>query len=260
MSTVLYPTPIYGPVNSRRLGISLGVNLMPKDGKMCTFDCIYCECGYNSTHRTDAKRPTRTEVAEALGRKLIEMHADGTPPDVITFAGNGEPTGHPQFLGVIQDTISLRNKYCPNAKISVLSNSTLCGRKEVHDALMLVDNNILKLDTVNDDYIRLVDRPVSSIYRASEVVENMKSFNGHVIVQTMFMTGHNDDGVSVDNTGDEYVNPWLEALQQIKPSEVMIYTIARETPDGSIQKASHAILDDIRQRVINIGIPCTASY
>ena len=159
MSTVIYPSPIFGPVHSRRLGISLGINLMPADGKVCTFDCIYCECGFNADHRPRLKRPTREEVAAALEQKLKEMQADGQLPDVLTFAGNGEPTAHPQFTGIIDDTIRLRDSYCPEAKVSVLSNATMAMRPDVHAALERVDNNILKLDTVSQEYINKVNRP-----------------------------------------------------------------------------------------------------
>lgn len=147
--TVIYPSPIFGPVHSRRLGISLGINLQPGDGKVCSFDCIYCECGLNADHRPKSKRPTREAVAAALESKLQEMVADGELPDVLTFAGNGEPTGHPEFLGIIRDTIALRNRYCPDAKVSVLSNATFCGRPDIREALMLVDNNILKLSLIH---------------------------------------------------------------------------------------------------------------
>ena len=157
---MIYPAPIFGPVHSRRLGVSLGINLMPADGKICTFDCIYCECGFNADHRPKSGRPSRKEVADGLEDKLKEMAAEGIVPDVLTFAGNGEPTAHPQFAEIINDTISLRDRYCPKAKVSVLSNSTKAHLKDVHNALMLVDNNILKLDTVNAEYISRVDRPV----------------------------------------------------------------------------------------------------
>lgn len=257
--TVIYPSPIFGPVHSRRLGVSLGINLMPADGKVCTFDCIYCECGFNKDRRPKQKRPTRQEVKDALERTLINMHNSGTHPDVLTFAGNGEPTCHPEFAGIIDDTIELRNQYCPDAKVSVLSNTTMAHRQSVHDALMKVDNNILKLDTVDPLYINKVDRPTSSAYNVADIIECMKSFNGHVIIQTMFMKG-TIDGDSVDNTGEEYVAPWLEAVKSIAPMEVMIYTIDRETPDHDLLKATHEELDGIRDRVIQAGIPCTASY
>ena len=253
--TIIYPSPIFGPVHSRRLGISLGINLQPGDGKVCSFDCLYCECGLNADHRPKSKRPSRETVAQALEEKLQQMVNENEVPDVLTFAGNGEPTGHPEFLDIIRDTIQLRDKYCPKAKVSVLSNATFCGRPDVHEALMLADNNILKLDTVNPDYIRLVDRPTQTSYDVRNVIEWMKAFNGHCIVQTMFMNGE-----GVQNTGEEYVKPWLEALQYIAPQQVMIYTIDRETPVKGLEKATHEQLDAICNRVKQLGIPCSASY
>ena len=255
MSTVIYPSPIYGPVHSRRLGLSLGVNLMPADGKICTFDCLYCECGFNKDRRTHSPHPTRQQVTEALEKQLIKMHNDQEHPNVLTFAGNGEPTSHPEFSGIIDDTIRLRNRWCPNAKISVLSNATFSGHDDIRQALLKVDNNILKLDTVNMEYIRKVDRPVQPSYDVKDIIENMRWFKGHVIIQTMFMKA---DGT--DNTSEEYVAPWLEAVKYIQPQEVMVYTIDRETPDQKLRKAPHEELDAIRDRVIALGIPCTASY
>ena len=258
MSTIIYPSPIFGPVHSRRLGISLGVNLLPADGKVCSFDCIYCECGFNEDHRPTLPMPTRQEVALKLEEKLKQMASEGQLPDVLTFAGNGEPTCHPHFSEIIDDTIRLRNQYCPSAKVSVLSNSTMIHRKQVHDALMKVDNNILKLDTVDPIYINKVDHP-NGTYDVEAIIERLKAFHGHVIIQTMFMRGE-CKGESVDNTGEEYVAPWLEAVEQIAPQMVMIYTIDRETPAQGLQKATHEQLDTIRDRVIAAGIPCTASY
>ena len=267
MSTIIYPSPIFGPVHSRRLGISLGINLMPADGKVCSFDCIYCECGFNADHRPTLPRPTREEVAAKLEQTLQRMTTEGQLPDVLTFAGNGEPTCHPHFAEIINDTIRLRNQYCPKAKVCVLSNSTMIHRQQVHDALMLVDDNILKLDTVSPLYINKVDRPTGQ-YDVNTIIERMKAFNGHIIIQTMFMRGflrrEEEDGrwkeESVDNTTEEYVVPWLDAVRQIKPQQVMVYTIDRETPAHGLEKASREQLDAIRDRVIAAGIPCTASY
>lgn len=259
MATVIYPSPIFGPVHSRRLGISLGINLMPADGKICTFDCIYCECGFNAEHRPRLKRPSREDVAAKLEEKLKEMAAEGLKPDVLTFAGNGEPTAHPLFAEIIDDTLKLRDKYCPGAKVSVLSNSTMAHLESVHAALMRIDNNILKLDTVDAEYINRVDRPHSGAYDVNNIVEELRRFNGKAIIQTMFMKG-SADGKSVDNTGDEYVEPWLKAIEYIKPKEVMVYTIDRETPAKGLLKATKEELDGIRDRVIAMGVPCTASY
>ena len=258
MSTIIYASPIFGPVHSRRLGISLGINLLPADGKVCSFDCIYCECGFNKDHRPTLPQPTREEVAQKLEAKLQEMQAEGQLPDVLTFAGNGEPTCHPHFAEIIDDTIRLRDQYCPKAKVCVLSNSTFIHRQQVHDALMRVDDNILKLDTIDPLYINKVDRPTGN-YDVNAIIERMKAFNGHIIIQTMFMRG-TYNGESVDNTGETFVAPWLDIVKAIRPQQVMVYTIDRETPAQGLEKATREQLDAIRDRVIAAGIPCTASY
>ena len=208
--TVIYPSPIFGPVHSRRLGVSLGINLMPADGKLCSFNCIYCECGLNEMFRPSSSRPTRQEVAEALEARLLDMQKNGPFPDVLTFAGNGEPTAHPYFAEIMDDTIYLRDKYFPNAKVSVLSNATMLHKPAVFEALKRVDNNILKLDTVDESFIRLVDAPVGR-YSLPDVIERMKAFEGHCIIQTMFLKG-TYGGKDVNNTGDEYVLPWLKVV------------------------------------------------
>ena len=255
---IIYPSPIFGPVHSRRLGISLGINLLPADGKVCSFDCIYCECGFNEDYRPSLPLPTRELVAQKLEEKLRQMAAEGQLPDVLTFAGNGEPTCHPHFPEIIDDTIALRNRYCPKAKVSVLSNATMIHRPRVHDALMRVDNNILKLDTVDARYINNIDHPAGT-YDVEQIIERMKTFQGHIIIQTIFMRGE-CCGESVDNTGEAYVSPWLNAIRDIAPQQVMVYTIDRETPTKGLLKATPAQLDAIRDRVIAMGIPCTASY
>lgn len=258
MSTIIYPSPIFGPVHSRRLGISLGINLMPGDGKVCTFDCVYCECGFNKDFRPKSPRPTKEEVSKALESKLCEMEKEGQLPDVLTFAGNGEPTCHPDFPAIVDEVLALRDKYCPAAKVSVLSNSTMIGRKEVFDALCRLDNNILKLDTVDADYIRRVDRPVIR-YDVDELIERMKDFKGRLIVQTMFMNGESE-GADVSNVSDRYVLPWMEAVCAIAPKEVMIYTIDRETPDHDLRKATHEQLDRIAEMLRARGVVVQVSY
>ena len=258
MSTVIYPSPIFGPVKSRRLGISLGINLLPSDGKVCTFDCIYCECGFNAERKTKKALPKREEVAKALEEKLVEMSSNGELPDVLTFAGNGEPTVHPQFGEIINDTIAMRDKYCPSAKVSVLTNATLIARPAVFEALKKVDNNILKLDTVCTDYISRVDRP-TGCYDLTSITEQMKAFDGKAIIQTMFLKG-TVDGMNFDNTGDNYVKPWVKAVKEIAPREVMIYTIDRETPMKGLEKATREELDRIVALLVEEGIKATASY
>jgi len=255
---ILFDSPIFGPVHSRRLGVSLGINLLPSDGKLCSFDCLYCECGFNAEHRTRKKLPTKEEVAEALEKKLSTMREEGVVPDVITFAGNGEPTLHPHFAEIIDSTIILRDKYCPGAKVSVLSNSTRIHKSAVHAALMKVDNNILKLDTIDENYIHLLDRPNASFDLAKTIAE-LKRFEGHVIIQTIFLKGLYH-GKNIDNTKDEYVLPWLDAVRSIAPSEVMIYTIDRETPEKGLQKAAPEELDRIVELLHGAGLKASASY
>ena len=258
MSTILFSSPIFGPVHSRRLGVSLGVNLLPADGKLCTFDCIYCECGFNGEHRTRSPYPTREEVARELELTLERMQREGRGPDVITFAGNGEPTMHPEFAAVIDDTIALRDHCFPAAKISVLSNATFSRRPAVFAALCRVDNNILKLDTVSADYIAHVDRPQVH-YDVDELVKGLCTFEGKVQIQSLFMTG-SYEGRSVDNTGDEYVTPWLERLRLIAPEAVYVYTIDRDTPAKGLLKATPEVLDGIAERVRALGLSCQVSY
>ncbi len=256
--TVIFPSPIFGPIHSRRLGVSLGINLLPDDGKVCSFDCIYCECGFNAERRTKKLLPTREEVRTALEEKLKDMQANGPAPDVLTFAGNGEPTAHPHFPEIIEDTLALRDRYFPKAKVSVLSNSTFIDRPAVFEALNKIDNNILKLDTVDEEYIHLLDRP-NGKYSVKKIIERMKEFEGNCIVQTMFLKG-SYQGKDVDNTSDKYVLPWIEAVKEIAPRQVMIYTIDRETPDHNLQKATHEELDRIVALLEKEGIPATASY
>ncbi len=259
MSTVIYPSPIFGPVHSRRLGVSLGINLLPDDGKRCTFDCIYCECGFNGDFPSSKPFPSKEEVLRALEETLKDRKEKGLPLDDITFAGNGEPTMHPHFPEIVDGVEAIRDKYYPQVKLSVLSNSTFTFSEKVRQALGKIDNNILKLDTVDPDYIQMVDRPTGK-YNVEEIIRNLKKFNGHVIIQTMFMKGKTMNGADVDNTSDRFVLPWLEAVKAIKPQKVMVYTVARETPDPYLQKATHEELDRIAQLVEKAGIPAMASY
>lgn len=256
--TVIYSSPIFGPIHSRRLGVSLGINLMPDDGKCCSFDCIYCECGFNCDFVPHHFRPTREQVRMALEAKLVEMKADGLAPDVLTFAGNGEPTLHPDFPCIIDDTIALRDSYFPQAKVSVLSNSSQIVRQEIFDALCRVDNNMCKLDTVSAEYVSMVDRP-NGHYVLEDIISQLRKFGKRCIIQTMFMRGEYQ-GRCVDNTSEDFVAPWLETIKSISPREVMIYTIDRETPAHGLEKAPHDTLDAIAKRVRALGLPCKVAY
>lgn len=246
MSTILFDKIVFGPVHSRRLGVSLGVNLLPVDGKVCSFDCIYCECGLNRDGRTGSKLPTRECVKKELEETLLSMAEMGKAPDVITFAGNGEPTLHPDFEGIIDDTICLRNKFFPKAKIAVLSNATMLHKREVFNALLQVDDAILKLDSISDRRIRQINAPNSPSFCSKELVEQLSRFNGKAIIQTMFLKG-NLQGESVDNTTDEEIKGWIDALKVIQPRQVMIYTIDRETPVKNLQKVTKEELEVIAE-------------
>lgn len=256
---LLFDKIIYGPVHSRRLGVSLGVNLFPSDGKLCTFNCVYCECGFNEDRRPHQKMPRREEVREQLTKKLDAMRAEGLVPDVITFAGNGEPTIHPDFAGIIDDTIAIRNQHCPSAKIAVLSNSTMLDREDVFQALCKIEDNIMKLDSVLDTRIRQIDNPNQPGFCFEKLLKNLCRFEGKLIIQTMFLRGERD-GISLDNTTEEEIAGWIAALKQIRPRQVMIYTIDRETPLKSLRKVSPEDLDAIAERARREGFDVTVSY
>lgn len=228
---MLFDTIVYGPIRSRRLGVSLGINLMPTTAKLCTFDCVYCECGWNQavSHPT---LPTREEVREALARQLTSMNDS---LDVITFSGNGEPTLHPDFLGIIQDTCALRDMYCPTAKISVLSNSTQLGRSEVVEALLLCDNRILKLDSAIDATMRLIDQPVNPQLTVEQICQWLSYFVGDFTLQTCFLRGEYE-GQVIDNTTPAELAAWYTVIERLCPKQVMIYVIDRATPLQTLSK------------------------
>ena len=238
---------VFGPIFSRRLGSSLGVNLLPSKGKLCNFDCVYCECGWTKDGKGDGKFPRLPEIEKALEEKMSRAAAEGTGIDSITFSGNGEPTMHPDFPEVIDVTIRLRDIYFPDAKVSVLSNATLIGRKAVADALMKVDNPILKIDASSDELIRRINKPVGS-YSLAEVVENLMRFDGRFVLQTMFLRSPEFDTVS-----DEALGAWMDIVRKLKPREIMVYTIDRETPDKSLGKYTVEEMTEMVQPLIDEG-------
>lgn len=259
MSTFLFDEIIFGPVKSRRLGVSLGINLLPVKYKICNFNCIYCECGWTHSSGKDLDDlPSQSEVLEALDKKLSEMKHKNQIPDVITYAGNGEPTLHPDFPGIIDGSIILRNKYFPDAKIAVLSNSTTITNPAIRAALLKVDRNILKLDSAIDSTIKIHNHPGVKI-NAGELIENLSSFNGRLVIQTLFLRGSHQ-GAVIDNTTDAEIDAWLKAIEKIKPEEVMIYTISRDTPSGEeLKKVSEKELRNIALLVEKLGIKTQVS-
>lgn len=251
--TIIFHSTIFGPIHSRRLGVSLGVNLMPADGKVCSFDCIYCEAGYNSQGAGEAGLPSREKVREDLERKLSEMRSKGDSLDVITFSGNGEPTLHPEFAGVIDDTLALRDRYYPEAKVSVLTNSTRIFDPAVAEALKKVDNNILKLDSAIDPTMRLIDVPASKEFTVERVVEALKQFKGTGIIQTMLLRGEHN-GKRVDNTTPEEIDALITAYKEIEPREVMLYSLDRSTPEERLVRVEKEEIERIARQVREAGI------
>jgi wyosine [tRNA(Phe)-imidazoG37] synthetase (radical SAM superfamily) len=258
MPTFLFDKIIFGPVKSRRLGVSLGINLLPTNIKVCSFDCIYCECGRNpKKYEEKAVLPFRSEVQQKLKEKLEEMVAENLLPDVITFAGNGEPTLHPEFAGIIDDTIELRNQLSPNARIAVLSNATMIHKKKVFQALLKVEDNIQKLDSAFEETIQLLDCPNKN-FSLKKTIEQLTAFQGKVIIQTLFVKG-SYKGETVDNTTEKEISAWIELLKIIKPSQVMIYTIARDTPIDTLEKVTAKDLNLIANQIENAGFKVQVS-
>jgi wyosine [tRNA(Phe)-imidazoG37] synthetase (radical SAM superfamily) len=219
---------VFGPIRSRRLGSSLGVNILPSKGKLCNFDCVYCECGWNRDGVSDRKFPTLAEVEEALESKISTLAADCVPVDSITFSGNGEPTVNPDFPEIIDVVLRLRDRFYPSAKVSVLSNATMLDRNEVFEALRKVDNPILKIDAPNDALVTMINKPQGS-YSLENVVARMAEFKGDFVLQTMFLR-------SPDFDLGQTVEDWRNIVRRLKPRETMVYTIDRETPDKTLQK------------------------
>lgn len=235
---MLRETTVFGPIFSRRLGSSLGINLLPQQGKICNFDCVYCECGWNKDGLEDTTLPTARDVREALEEKLSACRAAGTPIDSITFSGDGEPTLNPDFPEIIDLTLELRDRYYPKAKVSVLSNATRAGEEAIFQALLKVDNAILKLDAPADGQAAVVNRPVGK-YHVQDVMRSLLRFEGNFVLQTMFLKG---PGWATE----DWVADWMELVRQLKPRVVMVYTIDRETPMKGLQKYT---ADEMRELV-----------
>lgn len=233
---MLFSEIAYGPIHSRRLGISLGMEIMPLEHKLCTFNCVYCECGWNEPVNHPVL-PTREQIKTALETKLQALQKEQIVPDVITFSGNGEPTIHPDFIGIISDTCVLRDTYCPKAKVSVLSNSTQLGRKEVVEALKLCDNRILKLDAATDTMMRRIDKPVNEQLEVKTIIRYLAQFKGDFTLQTCFLRGEHN-GEIIDNTTPEELAAWYQAVDELKPKQIMIYVIDRKTPEEHLEKIS----------------------
>lgn len=250
----LFNTTIFGPIRSRRLGVSLGVNLLPDDGKICSFDCLYCEAGFNSQGAGSTGFAPLAKVSADLEAKLRQMNDNGESLDVITFSGNGEPTLHPEFPAIVDEISRLRDLYYPQAKLSVLTNSTRIFDPDVAEALKKVDNNILKLDSAVEPTMRFIDRPNSPEFTVDHLVDALRQFEGKGIIQTMFLRGEHN-GRQVDNTTPEEIDALIEAYKKIRPKEVMIYSLDRPTPEKLLKKVEKPELEAIAARIRAAGIP-----
>lgn len=256
---VLFHSTVFGPIHSRRLGVSLGINLGPDDGKVCSFDCVYCEAGYNAQGTGTTGLPVREKVRNDLRKKLESMKEQGEPLDVITFSGNGEPTLNPHFPEIIDDVLSLRDEFYPDAKVSVLTNSTKIFSPDVAEALKKVDNNILKLDSAIEHSMRLIDQPNSKDFTVKKVIEGLKQFSGTGVIQTMFLRGSHDDE-PIDNTTPDELNALISAYKDIKPREIMIYSLDRSTPEEKLVKVPKQKLEEIGKQIEKeTGIPVLVS-
>jgi wyosine [tRNA(Phe)-imidazoG37] synthetase (radical SAM superfamily) len=253
MATFLFDDIIFGPVSSRRLGVSLGINLVPVNRKVCTFNCIYCECGWTSDRQLPSEGfPSRELIADSLRKKLAHLKMDGFMPDALTYAGNGEPTLHPEFYDIISDTIQIRDEYAPESQIAVLSNGTLAHLPKVKEALMMVDRNILKLDTGMEETFRLLNQPPPGI-KLAKIINNLKLFEKNLIIQTLFIRGTHE-GMTIDNTTQEEISALLELYWEMSPDEVQVYTIARDTPISTLNKVPLKDLEEIAARIEELGI------
>ncbi|MCF0178020.1 MAG: radical SAM protein [Bacteroidales bacterium] len=252
MSTFLWEDIVFGPIRSRRVGNSLGINLMPTKGKICTFDCIYCECGLNSDGKGNSHIPSYQEVANALEARFKALFEANEIIDSISFTGNGEPTIHPSFPAIIDLTIALRDKYLPSARISVFSNATMIHKAEIRDALMKVEYPILKLDAASEELVNIINQPTGK-YDIEQIISDMQQFNGNFVMQSMFLSGSNK-GKTFDNCSAENVAEWREIVLKLRPKRVMIYSFERETPVKTLQKASVAKMHEIAAPLVAAGI------
>ncbi len=256
--TVLFHSSVFGPIRSRRLGVSLGINLSPDDGKVCSFDCLYCEAGFNSQGAGTTRLPLRERLYDQLESKLRQMKEERENLDVITFSGNGEPTLHPDFEAITDDVIALRDKYFPTAKVSVLTNATRLGNESVVRALRRVDNNILKLDSAIEQTMRIIDRPSQPDFSVTRVVNELKQFAGTGIIQTMLLRGEYD-GQKIDNTTEAEISALINAYKEINPRSVMLYSIDRSTPAEKLVKVEKDELEQIARKLRQAGLEVSVS-
>jgi wyosine [tRNA(Phe)-imidazoG37] synthetase (radical SAM superfamily) len=259
MAGILFDEIVFGPVKSRRFGVSLGINLLPLQGKMCTFNCVYCECGLTDERKKEnLKLFSADQINGSLRSRFEALKSGGLDPDNITFAGNGEPTLHPEFEILIDNTIRLRDEFFPHAMITVLSNATRLDRANVKRALLRIDNNVLKLDAGTNATFQAINRPTHPI-TLEKVVQELKDFGGNLTIQTMLIRG-DADGIRVDNTTEEEITLWLKHIREINPKLVMLYPIDRQTPYRTLEKVAEPEFHALAERIEALGIKSEVFY
>ena len=252
MATFLFDKHVFGPVKSRRLGNSLGINLLSTHYKVCDFDCIYCECGWTH-HKPDSKKfIEKQKFIQLLETKLSQLERDKIPVDYITYAGNGEPTLHPYFLEIAKKVSELRDQYFPKCSIALLSNGSTLSKEKIKASFAYIEDVILKIDAGHQQLFQLINRPNEHL-QLDDICNNMVNLQGNFIAQSMFLKG-NADGVEFDNSDQKVVAKWKEKIQMLRPKYVQIYSISRDTPLESIQPISKERLQNIAEQLENMGI------
>ncbi|HQQ21314.1 MAG TPA: radical SAM protein, partial [Bacteroidales bacterium] len=175
------------------------------------------------------------------------------PIDSITFSGNGEPTLHPDFPAIVDNLIRLRDQYYPDAIITCLSNSTQLYRDDVREALMKIENPVLKLDAVTEELYQMINAPVQDV-KVAQIMEWLKLFNGQFVLQTLFFSGK-IGGVEFDNAKEPHLSQWIDVVLMLKPRKVMLYSLDRETPAENLTKISTKEMEKIAQVIRDKGIP-----
>jgi wyosine [tRNA(Phe)-imidazoG37] synthetase (radical SAM superfamily) len=259
MAGILFDEIVFGPVKSRRFGVSLGINLLPLQGKLCSFNCVYCECGLNEEHKQEKlKLFSAAQINSSLESRFIALKSEGLTPDNITFAGNGEPTLHPEFEIIIDNTLRLRDEFFPKALITVLSNATRLDRANIKAALLRIDNNVLKLDAGTEATFQAMNRPNFPV-TLKKIIQELKNFEGNLVIQTMLIRGE-AEGKRIDNTTEEEISLWLKHVQEISPKLVMLYPIDRMTPYRTLEKVPESEFRALAARIEELGVKAEVFY
>jgi len=249
----LWDKIVFGPIQSRRLGNSLGINVSPTTKKICSFDCIYCECGWTLEKNIDPKDfYSVEEITEAIEKKLQECSANNTPVDSITFSGNGEPTLHLNFCQIIDNLIVLRDKYYPGTAITCLSNAAQLANKYVLSVLQKIENPVLKLDAVDESLFQLINKPTIDI-SVNEIIKQLQSLNGNFIMQSLFLKGMFNNQ-TFNNAEEPHLSLWIEVVKKLNPKQVMLYSIDRSTPAQGLEKITAEELQKFAIMLQQFGI------